>query len=152
MERRLREKSQVQATRFGIPVDSFNPGTYWIVCLDSESARPSVQELTIIHSYQQYMIGHVYNETWAAKLRAMPLPAVGRHNTTILRKRGRGEWQYRKMSWEHGSLFVPSPFEEGYTKTGLKDVLDRERSIAGRLPEDWIAWKAARPNLFGQDA
>jgi hypothetical protein len=145
-------KSKAQAVRFGIPVDSFNPAKYWIASLDYESARPTVDELVLIRSYQQYIIGVVYNETYARKLRAMALPADGGHNTTILRKLGPGEWQYRKMSWRDGPLFVPSPMEEGYEKMGLKEVLDRERRIGDHMSESWTKWKRANPELFGHAA
>ena len=142
------EVRQAQASH--IPVDSHNPGTYWIISLDRESAMPSEKELARLRSYQEFLIRRVYNETYVEQLLAQPLPKCGGHNTTIFMKsRDRAQgWFYRKMTWTqlyHPPIFLAGAVFQPLTLAGL---LDRIESFGLK---QWAEWKAARSEIFADE-
>lgn len=146
------QKDHIQK-KFGIPVDSFNPGTYWIVSLDVESVMPTDEELKQIASFREYIVKKVYNQWFTEKLLSMPLPADGGHNTTIFCKRTPGEanelsWFYRKMTWQYGPLYAPDTSEKNYRPFSLVEVMDRYETFLSQVSEDWIAWKKNHRDIF----
>ncbi len=132
-----------RAARFRIPVDSFNPGTFWIVSLNRESRSPTVRELQLIASYCEYLVRRVYNETYVQRILAKPFPAMGGHNTTIFKKQGPNAWVYRQMMWD-GPFFEPHA-----TPLPLAALLERIETNNGKTVwPPWNEWKAAHPALF----
>jgi hypothetical protein len=148
------EQQKYIQDEFKIPVDSFNPGTYWIVSLDSESTMPADQELKQIASFREYIIKKTYNERFAEKLLQMPLPASGGCNTTIFCKRASGDeakepsWFYRKMTWQYGTLYAPDSSEKNYRPLSIVEVMDQRETILSSVSEEWIAWKEKHPDIF----
>lgn len=145
--------SRNRASRFGVPVDSFNPAKYYIISLDYESRPPSIDELILLRAYRDYIIGRVYNETYARALLTMPAPAIGGHNTTTFKKIGRDAWVYRKLTWTEGPLYVP--VDDDYRLAGipLPALLDHIESV-GRskgirsFSQAYLAWRSLRPRVF----
>lgn len=139
---------------FRIPIDSFIPGTYWIVALDCESLMPGEKDLRQIVSYREYIVRSVYNETWQKKILEMSLPACGRHNTTVLRKGLRGysgqkdkdeHWFYRHASWNRGPLYLPDVAGKEYRGFSLVEVMDRSRVL---FKDSWDKWKEGHKEIF----
>jgi hypothetical protein len=140
----LTENQRVRIqSEFRIPVDSTWPGTYWIICLDSESEMPTDDELAQIQSYLEFVIRRTYRESFARKLLEMPLPKCGGHNATILRKgwAHRGGWFYRASSWEFGPTYVPHEAPP----QSLMAVLSLREDL---VPAQWEQWKRDRPEIF----
>lgn len=160
-----------------IPVDSFNPGTYWISSIDRESVMPTAKELWMIQSYTEYVVRRVYNQTYQDRILSKPFPAEGGHNTVIFRKGSK--WLEQDPIYEKDGELVPAAREgarlvnggdprEGWvyrrlTWTGgtyapqwpkprlsLIEVLDGLNSHGdrGALDETWVAWKKAHQDIF----
>ena len=140
--KKLGPVSRNRAERFGIPVDSFSPAKYYIVSLDYDSRPPSVDELLLLRAYRDYIIGQIYNKTYARALLAMSAPAIGGHNTTTFKKTGRDAWVYRKLTWDRGPMFVPA--DENYWPAGipLPALLDRIELIGACFSQTYIAWRS----------
>jgi len=165
------ERAAIEA--FKIPVDSFNPGTYWIASIDSESVMPSEAELRMIRSYIDYAIRATYNETYQARILAKPFPAEGGHVTKIFRKGSK--WLEQEPLYErngevtnvfHGDARLVNGGDprEGWVyrritwdgglywpqwpkpRQTLIEVLDH---INGPEPfEPWERWKREHPEVF----
>ena len=154
------EQREHAQNKFKVPVDSFKPSTWWIISLDSESLMPTDRELLQIKSFGVYLVRSIYNEHWQKKiLEEKPMPACGRHNTTIFRKglrNRRGDfpavqddnWFYRQWSWEIGPLYVPDIFDKNYKGLSLVKVMDRSRSL---LAERWAKWKRDHKEIFEEE-
>ena len=63
-------------------------------------------------------------------------------NTVVL-LRTAAVWAYARTSWDHGRQFVASPVRSPDV-AGLIALLDH----VNRDSSTWVAWKAARPELF----
>jgi len=139
------EAAAVEAAR--IPVDSFNPMTYWVVCLDRESAMPTDLELRQLHSIIEFIVQDGYVSTKAERaFAAGELARDAGFNTVIFRKdRSDGGWRFRRASWREGPLFVPSHQELDYAPHSLAAAMDRLRK---HRMEPWEAWKTAHADLF----
>jgi hypothetical protein len=139
------EAAAIQAAQ--IPVDSFNPGTYWAACLDRESEMPTGLELRQLHSIIEYLVQsrHVSVKT-ARQFAEGELAKESGFNTMIFRKdRHHGGWRFRRASWADGPLFVPSPIEREYRPLSLAAAMDR---LCEYRREPWEAWKVAHADLF----
>lgn len=136
----------------GIPVDSFNPGTYWIASVDYSSVPPSDPELKAIRSYIEFTVKRIYNLTYQEKIFAKPFPAEGGHNTVIFRKGAMwlhqedplNGWRYRRITWDQNwSPEWPAP------RLSLMEILDNIHEVVeGEISADWIKWKAEHPEVF----
>jgi hypothetical protein len=141
-----------------IPVDSFNPGTYWIASIDRESVMPTDSELRMIRSYIDYSIQATYNLTYQERILAKPFPAEGGHVTKIFRKGGKWldrenaleGWVFRRITWDGGLYWPTWPAP----RLSLMDLLDYINSYnagvaqRGVLDESWVKWKQAHPTVF----
>lgn len=119
---------------FHIPVDCFNPGTYWIICLDRDSFLPTDNELEQLRSYREYIVRGFYDEGHAKRILDLDLPECSGHNTTIFRKGIEflgieGGWSFRKMTWRSGPLYFPNLAEEIYRGITLVGLLDRIENL-----------------------
>lgn len=119
--------------------------------------RPDEAETALLVSYLGYRMSW-YNAGWQAKMRKRPLDVDSGTNTTILQKRGEGDWCYRKATWQHGPFMVPSRYD-GEEPMGLAALLDRingyyrdEKRPDGTrelvIFQHWQEWKAAHPETF----
>ena len=144
------QKKQIQK-KFKIPVDSFIPGTYWIISLDSESQMPTDEEFAQLKSFCEFKVRNWFNERYQKKiLEEMALPKYAGQNTVIFRKgslrdEGENSWFYRRMSWVTGPTYIPDPFADGYTSLSLVEVMDHCENI---LLERWVAWKREHSDIF----
>ena len=112
-----------------------------------EGVRPTDHELRMIGSFHQQYIDSWYLDSYKAHMREKaPFDLDGGANGVVFMKRPDGGWGYRRMSWRSGPLFVPDFRSE---PASLVSVMDRALSICGDVRPDWVAWKAARPELFG---
>lgn len=147
-----READRVQK-EFKIPVDSFNPGTYWVVSLDRESFMPTRKELLQLRSYCEFVARRIYSELYARDILNVDLPRCPGHNTSIFRKglsRATGtekQWFYRKITWRSGPMYAPDPFGDNYKPHTLVELLDM---IEALFPEKWQAWKQKHPEIFSE--
>lgn len=148
----LSDQDRARAKAARVPVDSFCPSKYWLVCLDSESRPPTDLELKQIFSYTEFKVRAWYNDTWIAKLLERELIWDGGSNTLVLKKTEEGGWQYRRASWVMGPMFVPAREE----KEPLVKVMDRERGSYGlkcdQLDPKWVKWKTEHPDIFPAEA
>ncbi|OGZ11651.1 MAG: hypothetical protein A3D67_00460 [Candidatus Lloydbacteria bacterium RIFCSPHIGHO2_02_FULL_51_22] len=144
-----RNTKRIQS-KFKIPVDSFNPGTHWIVSLDRESHLPTDLELRQIRSYGEFVTKTTYLHEMAERILALPLPKAGEHHTVIFRK-GHGSapgteehWFRRKAMWRN-PRYIPNPVLPQYRGLSLVHVMDAEETL---FPEKWALWKRKYPKLF----
>jgi hypothetical protein len=108
------------------------------------SLRPDEAEVRQIVAYIGWRLEY-YNEGWRAKMARRPLDVDGSTNTVILRKRGEGDWCYRRWTWETGPFMVPAP-DDGHLD--LERLLDRINDHHDGPDPKWRAWKAAHPEAF----
>jgi hypothetical protein len=104
--------------------------------------RPDDAEARQVAAYIEYRMEY-YNDGWKAKMRQRPLDTDATTNTTILMKRGEGDWCYRRASWQYGPLMVP---ERDGEHLDLERLLDLINDL---VPAKWQAWKDAHPEAFG---
>jgi len=137
--------------KFKIPVDSFNPGTYWITSLDRESFLPTDGELRQLRSYCEFEVRSYFNERYVNRILEADLPRDNGHNTTIFRKGSakdgtEHDWFYRKMTWRmSGSLYFPSPMDKDYLRFTLPEMMDKIQSL---FPDRWAEWKEKYRDVF----
>ena len=134
---------------FRIPVDSFYPGTYWIISLDRNSHMPSDKELRQMASYREFVVRDFYNHNYAEKILAKPLPKDAGHNTMIFRKGSERpltdtHWFWRKTTWRD-PIYVPSIIAADYRGFSLVQAMDNERHI---FYERWTHWKSVHSAVF----
>jgi len=151
----LTDEQRAVIESYKIPVDSFNPGTYWIASLCYESSMPTEAELRMIQSYIEYAIKHTYNEHYQELIQAKPFPACGGHVTKIFRKGAMWSnqanptegWVFRKNTWEGG--FWP---EWPKPRLSLIEILDHLHCYDWEpekpLNPSWIKWKLEHPEAF----
>lgn len=148
--RGLSELSAARIRLFGIPVDNLNPYRYWIIGLAWESRKPVVAELQQLQTYQQYKIESVYNLEWQIKLKAMPLPAVCRHNTIMFHKHAPNQWQYCRGIWQDKTL-IPRPDRISFGEpTRTLPCLEKLMDEIESNKKEWLEWKARYARLFRQ--
>lgn len=143
------ETQRIQS-EFHIPVDSSDPGTYWIISLDSDSLLPTDEELALLRSYQEFAIKRIYTESFVERLLKLALPKCAGHNTVIFRKGSHIEgadqhWFYRRISWVLGPTYVPFPSDRDYKGLTLRELLDR---IENLVPQKWGKWKEKNKGIF----
>jgi len=111
--------------------------------------RPDDAETAQIAAYIGYRMEY-YNEGWKAKMRRRPFDIDGTTNTVVLRKRGEGDWCYRRCSWVTGVFWYPPQAGQECGETlGLEQLLDRIHFYGDDKPSPkWLAWKAAHPEAF----
>jgi hypothetical protein len=130
-----------------IPIDCFNPGWHYAICVDRESAAITDVEATMLRSYLDYMCEDFYGSPFAELLarwnRAAPYLAIPGHNTVTFRKREDGDWGYRRMTWDRGPLFYPQPSSGHGERMDLAELLDHLNCHYSK----WEAWKTAHPGL-----
>lgn len=124
--------------------------------IDSETFRPTDAEAAMLRSYLDEYIGRWYNGTWKAKLKDRAFDIDGGANGLIFRKWGEGDWAYRRQSWSMGPTYVPEhprireQREKPMGPLSLAQVMDRTHAHGDEKPsENWTAWKAAHPEIFG---
>ena len=125
--------------------DGFGPDGLW-----GPALRPDDAEVRQIVAYIGYRMEY-YNESWKARMRRRPLDIDGTTNTVVLRKRGAGDWCYRRCSWVTGPFMVPTPDQE---HLDLERLLDSIHHYGDDNPcQKWLDWKAAHAEAFssGED-
>jgi hypothetical protein len=121
-----------------------------------EYAMPTDEELAMIASYHDEYVQRYYGNPeygWIARQREKhPFDIDGGANGRYLMKypaneeRGyTGGWARKHMTWEHGPR--PARFDE--KQMTLLEVLDTDRTIGDEPMPEWVAWKAAHPEIFG---
>lgn len=142
-----REAAIVQAA--GIPVDSFNPARWWIVCLDRESEMPDDLELRQLRSIVEFATTSGFVGVKPERILAeRPLPWDSGYNSLIFRKfdhSGIPGWRYRRASWRDGPMYVPDRQAIDYKPLDLVAAMDRQCNLRS---EQWAAWKADHADLF----
>lgn len=139
------ERAAIEALK--IPVDSFNPGTFWIASMDSESVMPTVAELRMIRSYIDFAIQNTYNLTYQERILAKPFPAEAGHVTKIFRKGAM--WLEQDPLYEKDGE-VTHTFSEGARQVNLGDP--REGWVYRRITWEgggyWPKWPKPRVTLL----
>jgi hypothetical protein len=130
-----------------VPTSTAWPSTYWVASIDEHSAPPTPDEIRALRSYIEYVVRLLYNDGYAERVLAKPLPACGGHNTTVFLKRADGGWAYRRASWNHGPTYVPVM---NGSRLSLVQVMDRCENGGGedRVSPRWEAWKIVHRNVF----
>jgi hypothetical protein len=154
-------------TALRIPVvTSFNPGWKYIAAyIDVDTSkyswgsteRPTDAEAAMIASFIKEYKHHWFRESYQRRLSERPLDVDSGCNTTVFIKYGPNDWGYRRCSWEHGPLFVPSgPNLRGtkreYVKNSgplpLEQVMDLCHTFVKETMPHWLKWKADHPETF----
>ncbi|MFG3136114.1 hypothetical protein ACGFZA_07810 [Streptomyces sp. NPDC048211] len=119
--------------------------------------RPTDAEAEMIGSFIEEYKHHWFRESYHRKLAERPLDVDSGCNTTIFIKYGPDDWGYRRCSWEHGPLFVPSgPTLRGtkheYAKNAgplsLEQVMDLCHTVSEEPMPHWLKWKADHSEIF----
>lgn len=113
-----------------------------------EGQEPTDAEADMLVAYIEYR-QQWYNATWRARHRTKPLDVDAGTNTVVLIKYPHGGWAHRRVSWSTGPPLVPFRKDDPVT---LATLLDRINSIGDTPSQDWVAWKAAHPEVFGPEA
>lgn len=147
-------------TKLRIPVTSAYPNWRYTACFDRESEmRPTDAEALILASFIEEYREHWFNDTYKAKLSERPFDTDA--VTWVLHKWADNDWSYRVVTWEYGPFWVPvAPRlrggEHDYPKaTGpmtLVQVMDRIHTIGDEPMKNWLDWKAAHSEVFGEVA
>jgi hypothetical protein len=122
-----------------VPVDEFNPSTYWIACLEAHSLMPTPKELAMIRSYIEFFLskrGWV-GANMAKKILSDKFAALSGVNTVVLRKAEDG-WYCRRITWDQMWSRIP--------RESLLGILDNE--LTGSSDREWAAWKASHKTTF----
>lgn len=146
-------------TALRIPVTKRRPERAYIVALhgipdmldeihDEPLHRPTDREAAMIAAYIDYIRQRTYNESWQHKMLAEPLDADPGHVTVVLHKYGTDDWGYRRSTWDTSWFSPPKPALSP-DRLPLESVLDRASSGGAEPHRGWTAWKAARPEVFG---
>lgn len=149
-------------SEFRVPVSgSLWPSIYWLACVVEvgdlgSTAEPSDDELRVVASYIDYKLTTFYRESYAAAVRALPLPLVPGHNTVVLVKHPdvppegthwRG-WGYRRDTWRTGSWPHSYTHRPGAPTDPLSllEILDHVEGGGWRSTpnEAWESWKTER--------
>ncbi|MFC4006587.1 hypothetical protein ACFOY2_05100 [Nonomuraea purpurea] len=149
-------------TKLRIPVvGSPWPRWHYIVAFDSgrlddeQQHRPTDREARMLASFLEEYIHHWYNATWQYKLAERPFDVDGGANGVVFRKWGEGDWGFRRRTWSQGPTYVPThPRIRGGKSPGpltLVQVMDRIHTIGDEPMKRWTDWKAAHPEVFGED-
>lgn len=140
-----------------IAVSSSHPGWCYLVSFDRESEeRPTDHEADLLASFLDEYKTRWYNPGYRAHIERRPLDVDGGANGVIFHKWGPDDWGFRRRSFEIGYLFtVVSPgmrAEEPDHKWrgpfSLLELMDRLHTFLDEPSARWVAWKAARPEVF----
>lgn len=112
-----------------IAVTHSHPGWRYLVAFDRESTeRPTDHEVDLLVSYLEEYKARWYNDG------------------------------YRRQSWQSGPMYLPtSPDmrdwharrgDEVLGPLGLAALMDHIHTIGDEPSKHWVAWKAARPEVF----
>ncbi len=165
MQPDLTPEQRAHIATFGVPVDSFNPGTYWIACFDEVSHMPTDAEIRVLRSYIEYVLTHQYTAEHRDTVLVRPgLPRSSGHNTHIFRKGIRWDkalhfnegWAYRRASWRQGPQYVPERSEPNWRPLSLVEAIDRMHTYDGKLGGqgvrwEWTKWKVEHASVFAKD-
>lgn len=144
-------------TALRIAVTSSHPGWYYLVSFDSESPdRPTDTEAAMLASFLDEYKDHWYGDSsYRSRMERRPLDVDGGANGVIFHKWGPDDWGYRRHSYTRGHLFSVVPpalrgkYDDGIPgPLSLAALMDRIHTIGDEPMPRWVAWKAARPEVF----
>ncbi len=122
-----------------IPVEGFNPGTYWIACLEDHSVMPTAKELAAIRSYVEFTLADrvLFSPNFAKKEKTAKFAAAAGFNTVVFRKDEDG-WYCRRITWTEQMW--------SSARATLIEMLDAD--LLGSANLRWSKWKIAHKTVF----
>lgn len=112
--------------------------------LPEASIEPDEREVLMVGSFVEEYCERFYNAAYRRRMFDFaPYDIDGGANSCYFTKGPDGGWRYRKRTWQHS--FIPA---RGTEPVALESILDRVHTFAGDISPRWIAWKAARPEVF----
>jgi hypothetical protein len=112
--------------------------------------RPDDHETALIRSLIDFSRAW-YNPGYVAReFDTRPFDLDGGFNSLTLIKRGKGDWAFRRRTWEWGPVVVPETWNGREKPADLAAVLDRIHSWGdGEYNPRWVAWKVDHASVFG---
>jgi len=121
----------------------------------ASAERPTDAETQMLASYlAEHRSYWADTLGYAPKMEQRPLDIDSGWNTTVFIKYGADDWGYRRVSWQYGPTFIPSPptlrgTEHEYAKRPGPLPLDQVMDMVHHIhPKRWMDWKAAHPDIF----
>lgn len=143
-----------------IAVTSSHPGWAYLVAFDHASEeRPTDREVAMLRSYLEEYKAYWYNPGYLARLARRPLDVDGGANGVIFHKWATDDWGYRRRSYRYGNTFTvvwplqrdANPDHNWLGPFSLLALMDRIHTIVDKPRDHWVEWKAAHPEVFGQE-
>lgn len=141
-------------TAHRIAVTCSHPGWYYLVSFDRESeTRPTEHEVALLRSFLDEYKTHWYGDSgYRRAMERRPLDVDGGANGVVFHKFGTDDWGYRRQSFTTGPLFFPGwPHNRKAGPFSLLALMDHIHTIGGEPMRHWVEWKAAHPEVFGDE-
>ena len=127
--------------------------------LDGQWVRPTDAEAQQLASFTRHAIERWYNPTWKRKLAERPFDIDEGAHGLVFCKYGPDDWGFRRSSWRVGALYFPQPPSVRnidnagpYTLVRMMDHFHSAGMGPSEVSSFWAAWKAAHPEVFGEQA
>jgi hypothetical protein len=149
-------------TKLRIAVTRSHPMSSYLVAFDRESeARPTEREAKMLASYLAEYKHHYYKGgPFERQMTKRPLDVDNNANGVIFRKWAEDDWGLRRQSQDRGPLYVPMspsarkayPRENPLGPLTLQQLMDWDhaKGVGDEPLPRWVAWKAAHPEVFGE--